>query len=153
MKRWISGMVVAICLLPLGGVGEGPPPGATSDEASVRFTGVDVYVDPKGEPLAAYQFELKARGAEVTLVGVEGGDDPAYLQPPYYDPKANLQNRIVIAAFNTGAKLPRQKTRVARIMLRVKGSGPQYSAKLEVAASADARPIHADISVVEGATP
>ena len=150
MKRWIGGMIAALFLLPLGAAVDAPPP---ADSPPVRFTAVDVFVDPKGEPLAAYQFELTARGGDVTLVGVEGGDHPAYLQPPYYDPAANLQKRIVIAAFNTGANLPRQKTRVARIMLQVKGPGPQYAARLDVAASADATPIHADISVAQGATP
>lgn len=127
-------------------------PGAASER--IRFEWVDAYIDPQGHSLAAYQFELKAMGADVALVGVEGGEHPAYVEPPYYDPKANLHNRIVIAAFNTGENLPSTKTRVARIMVRVSGTAdPKYSAKLEVAASADARPIEANISVIEGAAP
>ena len=122
--------------------------------SQVRFAWVDAYIDPQGQPLAAYQFELKAQGAGVTLVGVEGGEHPAYAEPPYYDPKANLQNRIVIAAFNTGDNLPTTRTRVARVMVRVSGAeAPRYSAKLEVAASSDAKPISANISVSEGAAP
>jgi hypothetical protein len=126
----------------------------TPRPSQVRFAWVDAYIDPQGQPLAAYQFELKAQGADVTLVGVEGSEHPAYVEPPYYDPKANLQNRIVIAAFNTGENLPTTKTRVARVMVRVSGAGePRYSAKLEVAASSDAMPISANISVSEGAAP
>lgn len=126
--------------------------GAPASDA--RFAWVDVYVDPGGRPLAAYQFELKARGAGVTLVGVEGGDPGAYAEPPFYDPRANLHDRIVIAAFNTGDDLPRTRTRVARVMVRVSGPGrPRYSATLVVAASTDARPIDAVVSVSEGAAP
>jgi hypothetical protein len=79
------------------------PPTTTS---APHFSWVDVYIDPSAQPLAAYQLELTASGAGVTLVGVEGGEHPAYAEPPYYDPKANLQNRIVIAAFNTATIFP-----------------------------------------------
>ena len=118
-----------------------------------RFSWVDVYIDPHGKPLAAWQLELKASGAGVTLVGIEGGEHPAYAQPPYYDPKANAQDRIIIGAFNTGDDLPRRRTRVARVMLRVTGVGVvRYSAKLDVAASSDAKPIeNAKVDVSEGA--
>jgi hypothetical protein len=119
---------------------------------AARFVFVHAYIDPKGQPLAAYQFELTAQGSDVTLVGVEGGEHPAFADPAYYDPKANAQNRIVIAAFNTGDNLPRTRTRVATIMLRVTGTQvPAYTAKLDVAASSDAKPIDATIQVLEGA--
>lgn len=129
-------------------------PGASASQAvqSPRFVWVDAYIDPRGQPLAAYQFELRAQGADVTLVGVEGGEHPAFTQPPYYDPKANLGNRIVIAAYNAGDDLPRGRTRVARVMIRVSGSAPpSYSARLDVAVSPRARPIDAQIEVSEGA--
>ena len=127
-----------------------PRPAATSP----RFAFVNAYVDSKDQPLAAYQFELTAQGPGVTLVGVEGGDAPAFADPPYYDPKANVQNRIIIAAFNTGANLPRGRTRVARVMVRLSGSAPaKWSAKLDVAASSDAKPISADIQVSQGEAP
>ncbi|HEY2584964.1 MAG TPA: hypothetical protein VGI81_04265, partial [Tepidisphaeraceae bacterium] len=126
----------------------------TDGGAAPRFAFVDAYVDSKDQSLAAYQFELTAQGAGVTLVGVEGGDHPAYAEPPYYDPKANLRNRIVMAAFNTGDDLPHGRTRVARVMVRITGAAdPVWSAKLDVAASPDAKPIDATISVSEGAAP
>jgi hypothetical protein len=121
--------------------------------AAPRFVFVDAYIDTKNQSLAAYQFELTAQGAGVTLVGVEGGDHPAYAEPPYYDPKANLQNRIVIAAFNTGDDLPHGRTRVARVMVRITGPDPVWTAKLSVAAAPDAKPIDATIQVSEGAAP
>jgi hypothetical protein len=127
-----------------------PRPAANSP----RFAFVDAFVDSKDQPLAAYQFELTAQGPGVTLVGVEGGDAPAFADPPYYDSKANVQNRIVIAAFNTGANLPRGRTRVARVMVRLSGAAPaKWSAKLDVAASSDAKSINANIDVVQGETP
>ena len=120
--------------------------------ATSHFAWVDAWIDPHGQPLGAYQFELKSSGAEVTLVGVEGGEHPAFAQPPYYDPKANLHKRIIIAAYNTASDLPRSRTRVARIMVRIRGDAePNFSATLDVAASNEAKPIDAKVSVSEGA--
>ena len=149
-----------------GGAGEGL--GADADAvpatAGGSFAAVDVFIDSGALPLAAYQFELTVERAEgagpdgdkVVLVGVEGGEHPAYRDPPYHDTRALWkQGRIVIADFDTGAgvELPRGRTRVARVMVylgegrRAGDPAPEYSAKLEVAASEDARPIEASISV------
>ena len=157
MKRFVaipSLVCVALLLGAADTLHDTPATIPAPRPSQMRFAWVDAYIDPQGQPLAAYQFELKAQGAGVTLVGVEGGEHPAYAEPPYYDPKANLQNRIVIAAFNTGDNLPTTRTRVARVMVRVSSADtPRYSAKLEVAASSDAKPINANISVSEGAAP
>jgi hypothetical protein len=156
-RAWII-FIWAVLLAMAGGTVAGPrddaPLPTITTEASSRFAFVDAYIDSKDQPLAAYQFELSAQGPGVTLVGVEGGDAPAFADPPYYDPKANLQNRIIIAAFNTGANLPHGRTRVARVMVRLTGTGgAKWSAKLDVAASAEARPISADIQVSQGEAP
>lgn len=119
--------------------------------AAVRFGAVDVYIDPAGKPLAAYQFELKAKGGDVKLIGIEGGEHPAFRGPPYYDTRANVADRIVIAGFDTGHDLPAGRTRVARLMVAVTGA-PDYAAQLQVAANADGRPIDATISVSDAAT-
>jgi hypothetical protein len=120
---------------------------------SPRFEAVNVFIDPHGKPLAAYQFELKADEGDVTLVGIQGGDHPAYSQAPYYDPHALLSKRIVIAAFNAGGDLPTHKTRVATLMVRVGGDiEPKYKTRLQVAASSDAKAIDADLSI-EGVNP
>lgn len=150
MIRVLSILFLA-CLLGLTDADSNEPP--RSQPAAPHFGWVDVFIDPQGKPLACYQFELTPKDAEVTLVGVEGGEHTAFSQPPYYDEKANLQNRIVIAAFNTGNDLPRQRTRVARIMVRVRGGTPHYAATLEVCASADTSRIPAIISTSEGAAP
>jgi hypothetical protein len=96
-----------------------PPPPASP------FRYLDVFIDPQGKPLAAYQFELVAPKG-VQLVGIEGGEHKAFAHPPYYDPKALQQGeRIVIAAFDTGADLPAGRTRVARLSVRVDNGQPK----------------------------
>lgn len=67
--------------------------------------------------------------------GVEGGDHPAFKAPPYYDPRALTQDRIIIAAFGTAENLPTGKTRVARIHVRISGEPrPDFGVQLIVAA-------------------
>ena len=126
-------------------------PATAPQRSTSRFAAVDVFIDSKDKLLAAYQFELSARGAKATLVGIEGGEHPAFAKPPYYDAHANVEHRIVVAAFDVGSDLPRGKTRVARLMVHLEGSAqPHYSAQLRVAASADGKPIPATVSVTEG---
>ena len=159
MKRLTHILLFTTLTLILAGVGRfmydhetrDIQPDADPSTQPARFTWVDAFIDPHGQPLAAYQFELKSSGGgAVTLVGVEGGEHPAFAPPPYYDPKANVQKRIVIAGFNTGDDLPKGRTRVARVMVRVNGN-PKYSATLTVASSQEAKPIDATVSVSEGA--
>ena len=143
---------LAVLLLGLTGGSSSQTKKDSPASTAGRFGAVDVYIDPQGKPLAAYQFELSARGADVTLAGVEGGEHAAFAPPPYYDPRANVERRIVIAAFNTGPDLPSAKMRVARLMVHIEGSAePQYAVRLQVAASADATSIPATINVKQGA--
>ena len=119
---------------------------------SIRFTNVDVLLDPHGSDLAAYQLELLADPARVKLVGIEGGAHPAFKEPPYYDPKALAGNRVILAALNAGTDLPKSKTRVARLHLQITGDAkPALSAKLVVAAGSNEKTIDAEVSVQEGA--
>jgi hypothetical protein len=112
-----------------------------------------VFIDSGNAPLAAYQFELNVTAGDVTLVGVEGGEHRAFKPPPYYDPGALAGHRIVVAAFDTGSDLPRGRTRVARLMVRVSGAvTPEYDATLVVAASEEAKPIPATITVSNAPT-
>lgn len=104
----------------------------------VRFAWIDVTIDPQGRPLAAYQFELKTVAGDVKIVGIEGGEHAAFSEPPYYDPAALSNNRVIIAAFHTGKDLPAGPTRVARIHVRVAGPvAPEFSTDLQVAAGAE----------------
>ena len=116
-----------------------------------------MFVDAGARPLAAYQFAFGG-SVRVKLVGIEGGDAAAFTEPPRYDPRALVAPtpRLIVAAFSTGADLPKGRTRVARLMLRVDpgGAPPTYEARLTVAASADAKRLDgAKIELVEGALP
>ncbi len=153
MKRVIA-VLLALMLAAPATISRGADPEPRPAIATKpSFSFVDVFVDSHGKPLAAYQFELRASGADVKLVGIEGGEHAAFAKPPYYDPKALLTERIVIAAYNTGADLPSGKTRVARLMVRVGEGKPKYDVTLQVASSSDAKPLGggATVSISEGA--
>ena len=120
---------------------------AVPDQA-VRFQAVDVFIDSKETPLAAYQLEFLVKSGDAKVVGVEGGEHPAFKAAPFYDPKAIQHERVIIAAFNTnsGDKLPKGKTRVATIHLQVTGErNPDYVVNLETAATLEGRKITAAI--------
>jgi hypothetical protein len=121
-------------------------------EDAAHFRTVDIYVDAGGTPLAAYQLEFQARRGNAKIVGIEGGADAVFKDPPYYDAKAMQQDRVIIAAFSTEAeaKLPKQKTRVASIHVRVSDEeNPDYAVKLTVAADSSGKKISADATFVE----
>ncbi|MDB5321572.1 MAG: hypothetical protein JWN40_3203 [Phycisphaerales bacterium] len=142
MKR----LLVLLPLLCLAAApGEAPPLQAS------RFTYVDVMIDPKGQPLAAWQFEFAAEVGTISLVGVEAGDAPAYgKRPPYYDPAALAGHRIIVGDYSLDPNLPKIRTRVARLMLEVRGDAkPQYVTKLMAAANADGKTIPVELSLVE----
>ncbi len=124
---------------------------AEAEKQPVRFEAVDVYVDSGKLPLAAYQFELSDERGSIKIVGVEGGEHPAFKEPPYYDPAALMKGRIIIAAFNTGKELPAGNTRVARVHVRVAGEeAPEYIIKLQVAATLETKKISAKATVRKG---
>jgi len=114
------------------------------DAAKVRFAPLAIFVDPQGRSLAAYQFELKAAAGQVQIVRVEGGEHTAFKAPPYYDPAALAQDRIIIGAFSTDQDLPTARTRVATVHVQVQGDvEPQYELALTVAADGNGREIRA----------
>jgi hypothetical protein len=114
-----------------------------------RFTYVYIMIDPKGQPLAAYQLEFAAEVGQISLVGVEAGEHPAYAKrAPYYDPAALAGHRIIVGDYSLDANLPKTKARIARLMLEIRGDAkPQYITKLIAAANADGKSINAEISV------
>ena len=122
--------------------------------ARSRFTYVDLYIDPRGAPLAAWQLEFAAETGDVALVGVEAGEHAAFARkPPYYDPAALTGKRIILADFTLEADVPKQKTRIARLMLEVKGEGaPQFATKLITAADSHGKRIPAELSIAEPAS-
>lgn len=120
-------------------------PATTDDRAvsgPVRFTSVDVYVDSGPSPLAAYQVQIRATAGRVAIVGIEGGEHAAFREPPYYDPAAMQQDRVILGAFNTGRDLPAGKTRIARLHVQVTGEqNAEFSVQLDTAAASDGRKI------------
>ncbi len=120
-------------------------------QPEVRFTLVDLYVNPGETPLAAYQIRLKDPTGKVQIVGIEGGKHEAYKEPPFYDPKALTKNEIILAAFSTKKDLPKGKTLVARLHLQVEGKQDvDFQSQLIAAASSDGQKIKAQVQV-EGA--
>jgi hypothetical protein len=123
----------------------------TTVQPRVRFAPLHIYLDSGSRPLAAYQFELKAAAGQIKIVGVEGGQHAAFKEAPYYDPAALANDRIIIAAFNTGRELPKGRTRIATIHLQIIGDAePDYELKLTVAADANAKEIPAKITFEKG---
>ncbi len=140
--------LVATILVMLMSFGAAP---ATSE--SVRFATVDVIIDAKGKPLAAYQVEFVA-DSSVKLVGIEGGDHAAFKAPPYYDPAALSNNRVILAAFSAGTDLPKSSFRAARLHLQISTSEkPKMEIKPIVTADAVGAKVPADVTLREGVSP
>ena len=119
--------------------------GTAADRSTAqRFQPLDVVIDSGDQPLAAYQLEVTVDG-EAMIVGVEGGDSPAFAAPPHYDPKALTGGRIVLADLDVGRDLPRGRVRVATLHMRESGAPPAYHVVLQAAANADGTPIPATV--------
>ncbi len=125
--------------------------GWTQDKASTTFATYDVFLDSKGEALAAWQFELTYDKDKVQIVGLEGGGRAPFPpdKPPRHDPKGLRAGRILVAAFTTAKDgLPTGKFRVARLHLRIIGKDdPDLSIKLITAATRGAKKITASITL------
>jgi hypothetical protein len=120
---------------------------------SIRFATLDVTLDSGGEALAAYQIEVKATAGEARIVGIEGGEHAAYREPPYYDPAAMRQERVIIGAFSTAAAaaLPSHQTRIATIHLQITGDAePTFAASLMACATVGGKAIHPTVTLKTG---
>jgi len=123
----------------------------TSAQPSVRFTPLHIFLDSGNQGLAAFQFELKAVTGQIKIVGVEGGEHPVFKKPPYYDPAALANDRIIIAAFSTSHDLPTGRSRITTIHLQIIGdTQPKYELDLIVVANADGEKIPAKITFEKG---
>lgn len=143
---------VAAAMLTLAGM---TGAAAHHHEPPVRFMTLDVYIDAGANPIAAYQVEIfdahaagpkaPADASTFTLVGVEGGEHPAYKEPPYYDPAALSRNIIKLAALSTADDLPKGRTRMARLHVQVTGAGiPEARCTLQAAGDPDGKRVDAD---------
>jgi len=120
---------------------------AHAGSAQGRFRTVDVYVETWDTPLAAYQVEITARDDSAKIVGVEGGEHPAYRSAPYYDPSALHRDRIVLGGLSTSSDLPTGRTRVASLHMYEPAGGTDYDVRLVVAGDAAGNSIAAGVSV------
>lgn len=126
------------------------PATGVTDEKSVRFEAVDILVDSADQSLAAWQLELTSRQPGVEIVGIEGGDHPAFRNPPYYDPRAMSSNRVILAAFQVRNDdgLPTGRQRVARVHVQVTGIDDRvWIGHLTAAVNAAGQPIAAGIRI------
>jgi hypothetical protein len=129
---------------------EGPQ--AEADD-TVRFEALDVFVDSGDQPLAAWQVEVLADTRGIEIVGIEGGEHAAFQTPPFYDPRAMNQNRVILASFDTGDDLPAGRSRVARVHVQVAGNGMcEYRTRLTAAATVDGQRIPATVSIAKSGT-
>lgn len=148
MIRWIW----AIALVLSATASAFAPAGAQEHE-SVRFTYVDLYLDSGAADVAAWQLEFAAETGTVVLVGVEGGEHPAFAKPPVYDPKALAADgggRIIIANYSLDDVLPAGRTRVARLHLQVTGPSPEFVTKLQAASDREGERIGCAVTVRRG---
>jgi len=152
MKRYVLPSLILICVaitLLAPAVGRAD----RVIDKKVRFAPLHVYLDSGDKALAAYQFELKARPGSIKIVGVEGGEHPAFKEAPYYDPAALMNDQIIIAAFNTGSDLPQGRTRIATIHLQITGeTDPDYQLELIVAGDAEGQDLPAELTLKRGAS-
>ena len=122
---------------------------------SVRFQAVDVFVDSKDSTLAAYQLEFTVTSGNAKIVGIEGGEHPAFSEAPFYDPQAIQHERVILAAFSAQSadSLPTGKTRVATIHLQISGERElKFELKLQAAANSAGAEIIAEGRASERAT-
>ncbi len=127
-----------------------------TEEGRSRFCAVEIYVDAGSTPLAVYQLEFAATNGVAKIVGIEGGEHPAFRQPPFYDPGAIQHERVILACFSTAAAtdLPTGKTRIATIHYQTTETlPPQFELKLQAAADAQGANISAQASFIERKTP
>lgn len=152
-------MISVLSLLPLAGFAPLAQPPQEEDlqyETPTRsaFTALELWLDTGDRPLAAYQLEVAASAGEVKIIGIEGAaPGSVFAEPPYYDPAAMQNERVVIADFSTGAPgtLPAGQFRIATIHLQVVGDvEPAFETKLTIAAGADGMKLEAQLTTGPG---
>jgi hypothetical protein len=145
---WLLSLAVLVFAL----AAELPAQQPADEEGRGRFCAMDIFIDSGSTPLAAYQLEFAATNHAGKIVGLEGGEHPAFRQPPFYDPKAMQHERVIIATLSTAppAELPVGKTRIATIHIRTTGTQPaRFELKLQAAVDPQGNKIPAQASFEE----
>lgn len=153
----------ALGLLAVGVVGIGQGEDTERERRvvpEVRFAAYDVFVDSGEQALGAWQVDVHAgegrNAGTVKIVGIEGGEAGVYREPPVYDPRAMMRDRVIIGAYSTAADLPRGRTRVATIHVRIEGPAgwePEFDVTLETAATGEGAAIAGEVRLEKGERP
>ena len=147
--RQLLGPLLAL-FIALVTISAGPRETA-AQAGDVRFATVEVLIDSGAEPLAAWQLEWSDPSGRASLVGIEGGEHRAFVEPARYDPRALAGGRVVLAAFSLSDDLPSGRTRVARLHLEVRGADPLLGeCRLVAAAGAEGRELEARVALTAG---
>ena len=134
MPRVVPAFLVLLSLL--GSPDAGPSPSNPGSEAAIPgFCAFDVVCDGGEDPLAAWQVEVEAPKASYRLVGVEGGESPAFAEPPRFDPAALGGGLVKLAALSLARDLPKGRTRVARLHFECVGEPAVMPALRPIAAA------------------
>lgn len=78
-----------------------------------QFSTVRVQIDTSAAELSAWQLHAEFADPDTRIVGIEGGSDPAFAEPPHYDPRALNGGEIILAALSAHQDLPSGPTTVA----------------------------------------
>ena len=149
MKSLIAVLVMVAGSLLGGAQGAQDVPENLPQDPTVRFETRDVFVDSGRAQLAAWQVRITDPSGAATIVGVEGGDEEPWIDPPRYDPRALMRGEIVLAAFSTRPDVPSGNTRVARVHLRIEGpADPPLTIELEAAGGVDVASLEARPTLV-----
>lgn len=140
--RHLSWLTLALVLFVAG----------TADAARPRIFGtIVVTLDPAGQELAGWQLRADFGKSDARIVGVEGGEHPAYADPPHYDPKALNTGEIILAALGSNEELPTDATIVAILHVEHDRSGlPPLEISEVVAVGADGNEITVTVTQENG---
>ena len=166
MKQW----AVTILILSLGVLGAASVAQADRDrvdpddvvepaQSGPTFFTIDLTIDPKGNPLGAFQIEMTSPDTTFSVVGVEAGEHAAFDhgRPPYFDPVAQQDgtDRLIVAEYAkpelNADDLPTDAVHVVTVHAMVvvtdeEAPEPLIQLKLLAAGNADGERIDADVS-------
>ena len=140
-RIWMAACIGAACII--GGAQEAQ----AIERTNVRFVPLDLFVDTHGDALAAYQIEIVVKSGDAQIVGVEGGDDSQFKDAPYYDARALMGGRIILASLTTDRTPPKGRFRLATLHVREEGALPHYEVRRIVVADRDGKSTDATIEL------
>ena len=144
MRRIVFNLITTICVSLAQAAEDG------------RFRAVEIYLESI-DPIAAWQFELTDLQGQMSIVGVENGESPAFADAPYYDREAVRQgsaDRIVVADFSLAKEtdLPRGRIRLATLhVMMTEPDTTGLSLKLIAATNSSGQAVAARISLSRAA--